>query len=175
MKTILTAILMLTATLAMAAPDFGNYITGETATSNTLSRWMPRHVQNPTAAQIWEQRKSEGWRKVTEVASPSEGYRVASWSVRELTANNCALDVATQINIADEIAGQKASAESNRLARIEFDKARIVEWMDNDYMNYGIGFYTCKNMVSNHIAATMQDARQLILDKAYSKINTNSP
>ena len=173
MKMKLITLLTLFAGLALAAPKYGNVLTGKM--TDVLSKVMPQHIQNATPDQIWEQRKSEGEREVVQVAQPDEGYRVGEYGVIGMDAETCRLAIKSQINLARENADQTAQAESNRLARIAWEKQVVSEKVDNDPLEFAIGFYLLDCMVSNRIAATRQAAKQLILDKAYSKISTNAP
>jgi hypothetical protein len=50
-----------------------------------------------------------GWRRVTEVAAPTAGYRVISHTAQEIGGATARLLVATEVNIADE---QKAEARA---------------------------------------------------------------
>ena len=166
MKKIL-AIFLALATVAMAdGTNYGNVVTMQTCNILPTHLYQPE-VFNPTLKQLQER----GWRYIVEIEQPAAGWVVYARQPEEINETTCRLIITSQ----DTQANIDARAESNRLARIEWDKEMIQNTVDNDPLQYGIGWHTCNLMVRDGTASTMAEARQMILDKAYTKINTNAP
>ena len=163
MKTILALFLMATVALADGT-NYGNIVTLETR--NDLPTKID-NTWNPTLKQL----QAVGWRKITEIEQPAAGWVVSARVVQPIDATTCRLAIRVQRRQVDI----DAEAESNRLARIEWDKEQIANTIDSDPLQYAIGFYLLDCMVSNKIAATKSAAKTMVLDKAYSMINTNAP
>jgi hypothetical protein len=72
-------------------------LAGQTITGATIEHW-----------------KSLGWRQVTDIDSPADGYRVTQYGVQELSATTCKLTVVASVNIADEAAAAAAAILANQ-------------------------------------------------------------
>ncbi|MFA5172752.1 MAG: hypothetical protein WC426_14410 [Sulfuriferula sp.] len=86
---------------------YGNIITQQitdTLPQQTGSTW------NPT----WEQLTLVGWREITMVDKPTEGYRIVSQKLVEIDKTTARLAVAKEINLADEAAAIKAAAAASK-------------------------------------------------------------
>ena len=93
--------------------QFANIITGEIR--SVLSPTLVKDgatIQGATLAD-WS---LLGWRRVVNVAEPTDGYRVTSYNVVETGLLTCDLTVKTEVSLADEaaalVAAQKAEARA---------------------------------------------------------------
>ena len=166
MKTILAFFLMASVALADGT-NYGNIVTLETR--NDLPTKID-NTWNPTLKQL----QAVGWRKITQIEQPAAGWVVLTRVVQPIDSSKCRLAIATQRSQADI----DAEAESNRLARIQAEKADIdsdLEGMRQNYVEFAKGFYLLDCMVATGIAATKSEALELIRQKAYAQINTNAP
>lgn len=103
------------------------------AITENLSKDMPINVQHATPEQIWEQRRSEGWRRVIEEIPADDGYRITSQGVEELSGETCRITRLTQANIADEAAANaaaEAAAAAAEAAAIA-DRKEFESQLDN--------------------------------------------
>lgn len=160
---ILIAFLLMVSTAIAGGTNWGNIVTLDTADK------LPTYYNNtfdPTLKQL----QGWGWRKMT-VEQPAAGMIVLTRAVQPVDGTNCLYAITAQRTQAE----QDAINESNRLARIAWDKAMIANTIDSDPLEYGIGFYLLKVMVATGQATNVATAKQLVLDKAYTKVNTNGP
>ena len=65
---------------------------GTTITGATIAQWATR-----------------GWRTVTQVDQPAEGYRVTQYTAQEIDTMTCRLAVTSSVNIANETAANLAA------------------------------------------------------------------
>ena len=101
---------------------FANKNTGEIV--DTLPSVIVQDGQTITGATI-DQWAAQGWRKIVQVDSPAQGYRVGSYGVTELDELTCKLTVATSINIAGEQAALAAADVAARAAALAATKTLV--------------------------------------------------
>ena len=125
--TFLAASLMLAAAAFAVPYKFANILNGK-QTDVLPMPVLPPNIQQPTASDIWEFQKKDGWRTVLSAEEPAVGFRVDTYSVKPRDGETCTL---VPSNIVDIAAEQAAIDEAKTQAEADAAAASWVSCVRN--------------------------------------------
>lgn len=74
---------------------------------------------NPNPDIVREYLRLQGWRRISSIATPPEGFRVTEYIIIEDGSETCHLIIGATVNIAEEQAAQEAARQAEELAHKE--------------------------------------------------------
>lgn len=74
---------------------------------------LPKQI-GATWSPTWDQLCAAGWRQITQVDKPSDGYRIVQQAIVETSDTTAKLAVEKEINLADEAAAIAAAAAASK-------------------------------------------------------------